>query len=184
MLFVLVRYMRKTILGIALLLGSLALQVQGQVSVSFNINTQPVWGPVGYDQADYYYMPDIQTYYSVSQRQYYYNSGGRWVGSPDLPPQYKGYDVYHGYKAVINEPTPWMHDDRYRKQYAQYKGRHDQQIIRDSHDQKYYANPGHPEHANWQKQHGNDNGRSNDHDNGHRGDGHEDHGHEDHGRDH
>ena len=145
--------MKKQIVVIALLLSGLSLQAPAQVSVSFNLNAQPVWGPVGYDRADYYYMPDIETYYSVSRRQYTYFDGGRWVSSGALPPRYRGYDEYHGYKAVINEPNPWMHNDRYRSQYGQYRGRHDQAFIRDSRDERYYANPGHPQHDNWARQH-------------------------------
>jgi hypothetical protein len=184
--FTTVSDMKKQILFIALLLSSLSLQVHAQVRLSVNLNAQPVWGPVGYDRADYYYMPDIEAYYSVSNRQYTYNDGGRWVTSGNLPPRYSNYDVYNGYKVVVNEPSPWTHDSRYRKQYSQYRGRHDQAMIRDSHDERYYANPGHPQHNNWVQQHGNDRQQGgNDHrDQGHGNEGHDngDHGgeHRDH----
>jgi hypothetical protein len=51
----------------------------------------------------------------------------------------------------------------YRDKYASFKGKHDQQPIRDARDPKYYANPKHPEHNNWVKQqkHDNGNGRGN-----------------------
>ncbi len=197
--------MKKQILFIALLLSSLSLQVHAQVRVSVNFNTQPVWGPVGYDRADYYYIPDIEAYYSVSRHQYTYSDGGRWVTSGNLPPRYRNYDLYNGYKVVVNEPSPWMHDSRYRQKYGQYRGRHDQPMIRDSHDEKYYANPGHPQHNNWVQQHGDDHhdqghgnvrqqggnehrdqGHGNDgHDNGHGNEGHGGgHGNEGHGDEH
>jgi len=54
-----------------------------------------------------------------------------------LPNEYKNYDLYHGYKVVINTPDPWLHADDVRARYAQFKGRRDQVIIRDSHDNKY-----------------------------------------------
>jgi hypothetical protein len=51
----------------------------------------------------------------------------------------------------------------YREKYSSYKGRHDQQPIRDSRDSKYFVNKNHPEHNNWVKQqkHDNSNGKGN-----------------------
>ena len=160
--------MKKQILLFAVIFGSLSLSANAQVSLSVNINAQPVWGPVGYDHADFYYLPDIETYYNVPRHEYTYFDGGRWVTTLVLPPRYSHYDLYHGYKAVINEPNPWLHHDRYRAQYAQFRGRHDQAVIRDSHDARYYGNPGHPEYNHWRAQHHDD---------------HRDEGHDDHGRD-
>ncbi|MET0944784.1 MAG: hypothetical protein ABWY22_05220, partial [Flavobacterium sp.] len=41
-----------------------------QVNVNVNIGTPPLWGPVGYNDARYYYLPDLQTYYDVSTSNY------------------------------------------------------------------------------------------------------------------
>ena len=74
--------MKKTILVVALLLGGLMFQkASAQLRVSFKVNiaTQPVWGPVGYDHVEYYYMPDIDAYYYVPTRQYIYLQRGRWI---------------------------------------------------------------------------------------------------------
>ena len=114
-----------------------------------NVDLQPIWGPVGYDHVDYYYLPDIDVYFDVTRQQYVYNDGNNWITAPTLPPRYDGYDIYHSYKAVINEPTPWMHNEKFKAQYARYKRRHDQKIIRESHENKYRANPKHPEHNQW-----------------------------------
>lgn len=124
-----------------------------QLRININIGSQPVWGPVGYDYVQNYYIPDIDAYYYVDRHQYVYMDRGRWIFSASLPPQYRNYDIYHGYKVVVNEPQPWMHNDRYRAQYANYRGRHDQQIIRESHDERYFANPQHPQHGAWQSRH-------------------------------
>ncbi|MBC7553721.1 MAG: hypothetical protein H7257_07055 [Taibaiella sp.] len=159
-------------LSFAVLLLTLAGYNAGaQVSVSVNIGAQPAWGPVGYDYAENYYMPDIETYYIVERREYVYLDGGRWTTTRALPARYRAYDVYNGYKVVVNERQPWMHHDKYRGAYARYKGHHNQVIIRDSRDVKYYQNPGHPQYAQWRQQQGNDN-----HGNG-RGDGHRGKGH-------
>lgn len=110
---------------------------QIRINLGLNINNQPAWGPVGYDHAEYYYMPDIGVYYNVSNHNYIYFDRGIWVHTYSLPQRYANFDLYHGYKVVINEPKPWLRDRQYRVRYAQYRGRRDQAIIRDSHDAKY-----------------------------------------------
>jgi hypothetical protein len=134
-----------------------AVAANAQLNVSINIGTQPVWGPTGYDHVDYYYMPDIETYYSVPERVYIYREGSAWKRAKALPSRYSGYDVYKGHKVVINNiDRPYLNHDRYRKEYAGYKGKYDQTPIRDSKEEKYWANRKHPQHAQWKKSH-NDN---------------------------
>ena len=149
-------------------------QAQVSLGVNINIGSQPVWGPVGYDYVDYYYMPDIDVYYYVPRRQFVYLSGGRWIFSAYLPVRYRSYDLYSGYKVVINEPRPYLHASVYRARYAPYRGRHDQVIIRNSNDPRYYVVKGHPKyngHDNGYHGGGNGNGRGNGGGNG-RGKGH------------
>jgi hypothetical protein len=122
---------------------------QVSASISINLGSQPIWGPTGYDYVENYYLPDINVYYNVPHHRYYYDNGGRWVSSSSLPTSYHNFDLYGSYKVVVNEPSPWQHPDKYRDQYSTYKGRHDQQPIRDSRDQKYYVIKNHPEHKNW-----------------------------------
>lgn len=117
-------------------LGKVA-SAQIRVNLGLNINSQPAWGPVGYDHAEYYYMPEINSYYSVTSHQYIYNQNNRWVRTTTLPARYSNYDLYKGYKVVLNERDPWLRDNVYRVRYAKYKGRHDQVVIRDSRDRKY-----------------------------------------------
>ena len=87
---------------------------QVRVGVNINIGSQPEWGPVGYDYVDYYYLPDIDAYYYVPERQFIYLSNGRWVFATSLPVAYRHYDLYSGYKVVINEPRPYLHGVRSR----------------------------------------------------------------------
>lgn len=124
-------------------------KTEAQLHISLNIGTQPLWGPVGYDHVDNYYLPDIQAYYNVQNQQYTYMERGRWITRTSLPPQYRNYDLYSGYKVVVNEPRPYMHDAMYRQKYASYRDRHDQQVIRDSREQKYFENKNHPMHDQW-----------------------------------
>lgn len=149
--------MKKGIFIVALLLSGFAMQTasaQLTKALGVNINSQPVWGPVGYDHVDYYYMPDIDAYYNVPSRKYYYFDRGQWVPSYSLPPAHSNYDVYNGYKVVVNEPYPYRRADVYRVKYAGFKNRHDQIIIRNSDEVKYYQVKGHPKHLKWKAEKG------------------------------
>lgn len=152
--------MKKIMLLAALLAGAFLFQpanAQLKVNVHLNLGSQPVWGPTGYDRADFYYLPDIDCYYDVNKSQFVYNSGNRWVYASQLPPQYHNYDLYNGYKVVINEPRPYLHADVYRNRYRNNKApRQKQMAIRDSHEEKYYQVKGHPMHDQWTKNHPND----------------------------
>ena len=154
--------MKKTILIVALMADGFAFQnanAQLRVSLKVNIATQPVWGPVGDDHVEYYYMPDIDAYYYVPTRQYIYLERGRWIFGASLPRRYN-YDINTGYKVVVNDLTPYRHPEVYRTRYASYKGRHDQETIRNSHDSRYWENKNHPEHNKWKQEHrGGSNGR-------------------------
>jgi hypothetical protein len=142
------------------LFSCLAYQSEAQVSIHLgvNIGSQPVWGPPGYDHVDYYYLPDIDAYYYIPQRRFIYLEGGRWIFAASLPPRYRDYDLYHSYKVVVNEPRPYLHADVYRTKYGGYRGRRDQPIIREQHEEKYWQIKEHPEHDKWKGDHGN-NGR-------------------------
>ena len=119
---------------------------QVRVNVNVNIGAQPVWGPVGYDYVDYYYLPDIETYYYVPTRQFIYLSNGNWVFAYGLPPMYRGFDLYSGYKVVVNRPRAYLYHDTYKVKYKKFKGNHSQSIIRNSNDCGYYVVKGHPKY--------------------------------------
>ncbi|MET0759240.1 MAG: hypothetical protein ABWZ56_02400 [Flavobacterium sp.] len=109
--------------GIILLVSS---SIQAQVSVNVNIGSPPLWGPVGYSEVDYYYLPDVESYYDVRASQFIYFGGGKWVRSRYLPRQYRGYDLYNGYKVVLNDyhgPAPYTYYKKHKvKYYKGYKG--------------------------------------------------------------
>lgn len=166
--------MTKRIILLALI-STLGIQAFGQIGFHVNVELQPAWGPVGYDHAEYYYLPDIETYYNVERRDYTWFDRGAWVTTMYLPPRFRDYDLYHGYKVVINEPNPWYHHDRYRMDYLRYRGRRDQAIIRDSRDVRYFSNPGHPEYNHWMRDHPNQRRPDNPYHRGERRDEHRDH---------
>src|SRR4051812_10213899 len=112
----------KTLRFIALgILFCLATTVRAQVSVNVNIGAPPAWGPVGYTEAEYYYLPDIESYYDVHSSEFIYYGNGQWVRARRLPVVYRHYDLYNGYKVVLT-------DYHGREPYAYYK----------AHKVKYY----------------------------------------------
>ncbi len=119
--------------------------VSAQLNVNINIGLQPLWGPTGYDHVEYYYLPDVDAYYHISNRQFIYLSNGEWVFSVNLPSRYKSYDLYSGYKVVINTPDPYRYYKTHKVKYAKYKSQKNKQtIIIHSNDPKYYVIKGHP----------------------------------------
>ena len=133
-----------------------------QVSVNINIGAQPSWGPVGYDYVEYYYLPDIEVYYYVPRHQYVYLSNGRWIFSTSLPYRYRSYNLYSGYKVVINEPKPYLYFSNHKVKYAKYKGYNNKQtVIRNSSDAKYKSRGNIKSNGNIGKGKGNGNGNGN-----------------------
>lgn len=123
----------KTILSLTLVF-SLHCSTKAQLNLSINIGRQPAWGPTGYNHVDYYYLPDIESYYDVTNGQYIYQDGGRWIFANNLPPRYRSYDLYSGYKVVVNRPKPYLNFSRDRVSYATYRNWHGnrQPMLRES----------------------------------------------------
>jgi len=132
------------VLGLLGVIGWMPYRAAAQVSISLNIGSQPLWGPVGYDYVDNYYLPDIECYYNVPRRQFIYMDNNRWIYSSSLPSRYRGYDLYNGYKVVVNSRDPYRNFDRDRISYARYRNVRSQQVIRYSRDSRYYVVKGHP----------------------------------------
>jgi hypothetical protein len=112
---------------------------QAQVSVNVNIGRPPVWGPVVTTE-EYYYMPDIDSYYDIHQSQFIYLNNGVWIRSRALPRRYRSYNLNTGHVVVLN-------DYHGRNPYAQHK----------NHKVKYYTN-----NNNWEKSREHDEHRNND----------------------
>ena len=126
------------IAGALLFATALSNPSSAQISLSVNIGAQPSWGPTGYDHAEYYYLPDIQCYYYVPGHQFIYQNHGHWAFTYDLPPRYRGYDLFHSYKVVINEPQPYLHFEEHRAKYDHFRGGPNEQVfIRDSREDRY-----------------------------------------------
>jgi hypothetical protein len=86
--------------GIILLVSSTS---NAQLSINLNIGTAPVYQNSANVAVDYYYMPDIESYYDVRANQYIYLERGNWIRSRNLPNQYSRYNVNNGYKVALND---------------------------------------------------------------------------------
>jgi len=110
-------------LGIVLFFASAA---QAQISVHLNLGNPPAWGPSGYSDVQYYYLPDVEAYYDVNSSMFIYYEGRSWVRRSYLPSRYRNYDLYGGYKVVMNGyhgNTPYYNHREYRTKYARgYRG--------------------------------------------------------------
>jgi hypothetical protein len=135
--------MKKLFLLLLLVVStSLTFKAQAQVGVNINIGAQPAWGPVGYDHVDYYYLPDIESYYYVPKKQFIYSNAGAWVFTTSVPPKYRGYDLYNGYKVVINSPQPYRYFETHKVKYAKFKGNRGQSPIGKAKSGKYTSAKG------------------------------------------
>ena len=137
--------LQKLLIAIAfMVLGS----TQAQVSVNVNIGTPPAWGPAGYTEARYYYIPDIETYYDVNSSEYIYLNNGQWVRTVSVPAPYRTYNFYNGYKVVMTDyrgPAPYTYYKTYKVKYPKgYKGKPQRNIG---------VPPGHAKHSEGRPNH-------------------------------
>lgn len=104
----------------------LAGTLHAQLSVNINIGMPPQWGPVGFTEVRYYYLPAVEAYYDVQTSMFIYSSAGVWVRRNNLPSRYRNYDLYNGYKVVMPDyrgDTPYMHFKDHRTNYNRsYRG--------------------------------------------------------------
>jgi len=111
---------------IGTLLFFAASSVQAQISVRLNLGTAPDWGPSGYSDVRYYYLPDVEAYYDIPSSMFIYYNGVTWVHRSSLPSRYRNYDLYNGYKVPMSDyrgERPYSSFRQHRVQYARgYRG--------------------------------------------------------------
>ena len=110
-------------------------KAQVNIHVGFHVGPRPVYvparvvvdrpAPVVYAEPvsyscndDYYYLPDVDAYYSVPERCYYYNNGGAWVSAGYLPGAYRNYDWRSARRFEVREARPFMRADYYRARFG------------------------------------------------------------------
>lgn len=121
--------MKKLIVASAIAMSGLIYQnANAQIGVHLNINlgARPVVvQPAPVYDADYYYLPDVEAYYSVVNHCYYYQDGGAWVSAAYLPGAYRNYDWRTANHYAVREARPYLHNDVYRARYGGIQGRRD-----------------------------------------------------------
>ena len=122
--------MKKIILGMlagCFILAASVTETKAQVHVNVNVG---LWNPPAeYSGVNYYYLPDVESYYYVPTHKYVYLDGGRWVFRRALPPRYSTYNIQTGYKVAVNRPRAYTYYNTDRARYARYRGTHDRQVI-------------------------------------------------------
>ena len=104
------KILKLIVLGICLSVSSIS---QAQVSVNVNVPKPPVWGPVVTTQ-QYYYLPEIESYYDIRESQFITQNNGSWVRTKTLPSRFKTYNLNNGQVVILD-------DYRGKSPYANYK---------------------------------------------------------------
>jgi len=154
---------------------SFSLFTKAQVNVNVNIGTPPVWGPVGYTEARYYYIPDIETYYDISAGMFVYMGPRGWIHARVLPRMYSHFDLYNGYKVVLNfrGDNPYRYYEIHKTKFPKGYKNHKQKPFKMKHDNGNHS--GHFKKVNSKSGnaiHFNDNSHGGKHDKGGGGKGH------------
>ena len=92
--------MKNCFLILSLCLATISpVAVFSQVNVQVNIGQQPLWGPTGYDYAEYYYLPEYEAYYDVPAQRFVYLDGGNWVFVSALPSRFGRVNLFNSEKS-------------------------------------------------------------------------------------
>jgi hypothetical protein len=86
---------RKTLLSIVVGLLFMT-SSNAQIAVNVNLGTPPTWAPADRVQTQYYYLPEINSYYDVPEKRFIYLKNGGWVKSTTLPANYRNYNLSKG----------------------------------------------------------------------------------------
>ncbi|MCC9070545.1 hypothetical protein LNQ49_02885 [Flavobacterium sp. F-65] len=139
--------------------------LHAQVSVNVNIGSPPSWGPAGYTDVRYYYLPNLEMYYDINTSNYIYINNGRWIRTRNLPRAYRNYDLYNEYKVVLTDyrgNSPYdnykIHKGKYGKDYRGKPQKTIGQKPGKGNNKEYYNNENKREHGN-----GNGNGHGRGH---------------------
>ncbi|MFD1255519.1 hypothetical protein ACFQ3S_01815 [Mucilaginibacter terrae] len=117
--------MKKFVLSIILAAGGLVAQsANAQVGVSVGMRIgplvinihKPIAPAVVYD--DFYYLPDVEAYYSVPEQSYYYMNGNRWVNAAYLPGRYRNFDWRNARRYQVRTQRPYANHNYYRNKFG------------------------------------------------------------------
>lgn len=127
--------------------------LKAQVKVDINLGTPPSWGPA-VSTEQYYFLPDIETYYDIRNSEYLYRNHGQWVRSRNVPKRYGNYNFNTGQVIVLKDykgRSPYInfknHKIKYINKKNDYKSHNDNNkgnvVYRDAGKNKKQSKPGH-----------------------------------------
>lgn len=103
-----------------LYLFSVLLLLVAKVDAQVNVNVSlPIWGPAVTTE-EYYYLPDVESYYDIRQSKFIYLNNGVWIRSSNLPRRYRNYNLNAGHVVVINDyhgHRPYAHFKKHKVKY-------------------------------------------------------------------
>ncbi len=84
--------------------------------------SNPEWAPPYYTGVRYYYLPDIEAYYDLSNRNFAYMNNGIWMFGPTLPGMYSSFNLSGAFVVALNTTVyqPWVHHQIYVSHYPRY----------------------------------------------------------------
>ncbi len=136
-------FMKKIVVFSALFLALSTSFYSANAQVNINVSIQPQWGPDGYSYVEYYFFPDIGIYYHVPKHKYVHrNPAGKWVFSNGLPHAHRSYNLYTGYKVVLNQPNAYNYYNDHKVKYAHFKGNRSQVVLKNNKGPKIKVKPG------------------------------------------
>ncbi len=112
------------LLIITLFISANSFKAEAQ-KVQVNVNIElPAWAPYyeNVSQVRYYYLPDVECYYDVRNREFIYLEDGRWIFSRSLPPVYHWFNLHNCFVVALDARVvmPWRHFHYYVAHYPRY----------------------------------------------------------------
>lgn len=118
----------KLVKKVSLIIAMIVIGLGGSSYSISTLSAQPVtvvvapWTPPYYAGVRYYYMPDIEAYYDLTDQNFIYLDNGQWLFSPALPPVYSTYNLNNGFLIALNSGIyqPWVRHTYYVSSYPRY----------------------------------------------------------------
>ena len=113
---------------------------QAQVSVNVDLGKAPLWAPADRVASQYYYLPEIDSYYDVPAQRFIYPNNGKWVRVKKLPKKYHNYNLRSGKVVYLTDyrgNAPYkLHKNHKAKYYVKRNGNDDLIYVKDNNYKK------------------------------------------------
>ena len=118
------------VLKLLVIVLSFATAANAQILTRKVVTVQaPIWAQSKNVAANYYYLPEIDTYYDVPAQQFIYlNNSSIWVKSKRLPASQKAYNLKNGKIIYLTEykgKKPYLHHKSHKAKYYGITQKHD-----------------------------------------------------------